>query len=279
MKISHQDSSVIVFESELMQTTCTLIIRPDHLLLVDPNWLPSEVAFIAREVEKRRTDLPLYLLFTHSDYDHIIAYERFKATAKLIVSQALLDNPEQTLQLEEIRNFYDQYYLQPPWPISYPQNANLVISKRKEIHQVGNSTYHFYQAPGHNPDGLLTYLVEQQVLIVGDYLCAVEFPFIYHSIKAYQQTLKVLDELLHTQPIRLLIGGHGPVTTQKQEMLSRLADAKWYLEQLIAYGDAGILFPEEELWSRYPHFPIIQGKYHRGNMELARKELGGGVPL
>ncbi|MEL7427514.1 MAG: MBL fold metallo-hydrolase, partial [Bacteroidota bacterium] len=101
MKINYQDSSVIVFESELMQTTCTLIIRPDHLLLVDPNWLPSEVKFIAHKVEKQRKDLPLYLLFTHSDYDHIIAYERFKATAKLIVSQAFLDNTEQALQLEE----------------------------------------------------------------------------------------------------------------------------------------------------------------------------------
>ena len=53
MKISFQDASCTVFESELMQTTCTLIQRPDHLLLVDPNWLPSEVEAIAEEVDER----------------------------------------------------------------------------------------------------------------------------------------------------------------------------------------------------------------------------------
>ena len=273
MKISFQNGNLTVFESELMQTTCTLIERPDHILLVDPNWLPSEVELIAQQVEKRRRNLPLYLLFTHSDYDHIIAFERFRATSKLIVSQAFLNNPEQAEQLEEIRKFYDKYYLQPLWPISYPQAASLTISKPKEVHQIENSTYHFYQAPGHNPDGLLTYLTEEQVLIVGDYLCAVEFPFVYHSVRAYQQTLNVLDELLQTQPVRLLVGGHGPVATEKQEMLARLADARWYLDQLLAYGATGKPFPEEELWRRYPHFPIVQGKYHRGNLELARKEL------
>ncbi len=273
MKISFRDARVTVFESELMQTTCTLLKRPKHLLLVDPNWLPSEVEFIAREVERQREGKPLYLLFTHSDYDHIIAYERFRATAKLIVSQAFLNNAQQTAQLEEISKFYDQYYLQPPWPISYPQHADLVISEQKEIHQIGKSTYHFYQAPGHNPDGLLAYLPEEEVLIVGDYLCAVEFPFIYHSIRAYQQTLKVLDELLHTQPIRLLIGGHGPVATDKEEMLARLNDANWYLEHLIAYGTTNEAFPEEELSRRYPHFPIVQGKYHNDNLVLARKEF------
>ena len=92
MKISFQDASCTVFESELMQTTCTLIQRPNHLLLVDPNWLPSEVEAIAEEVARVQAGRPLYLLFTHSDYDHIIAYERFREDASLIVSRALLEN-------------------------------------------------------------------------------------------------------------------------------------------------------------------------------------------
>ena len=29
---------------------------------------------------------------------------------------------------------------------------------------------------------------------------------------------------------------------------------------------------EEELWRRYPHYPIIQGKYHQANLELAQQE-------
>ena len=272
MKISFQDTSVTVFESELMQTTCTLVQRPDHLLLVDPNWLPSEVEYIAAQVEKQLRGKPLYLLFTHSDYDHIIGYERFRETAELIVCKAFLDNAQPEEQLREIQKFYDQYYLQAPWPIHYPDSATYVIAEDQEIHQIGTSTYHFFQAPGHNPDGLITYLSEEETLIVGDYLCAVEFPFVYHSITAYQQTLDVLEHGLEQYPVRLLIGGHGPVTADLTEMKSRLSDARWYLQYLIAYGKGHRPFPEDELWQRYPQYPIIQGRYHRDNLELARRE-------
>lgn len=273
MQISFQNQQVTVFESELMCTTCTLIEQADHLLLVDPNWLPREVNFIAEYVDKVRATRPLYLLFTHSDYDHIIAYEKFRDQASLIISQAFLDNPDQEAQLQEIRKFYDQYYLSPPWPVTYPSSADLVIAARQEAHQIGKTHYQFYQAPGHNPDGLLTFLPESGILIVGDYLCEVEFPFIYHSIGAYQQTLNVLKELLHNEAINLLVAGHGPVCTEPEEMLERLREAQWYLDHLIAYGSTGTPFPEEELWLRYAKFPMIQKKYHRENLALAVEEL------
>ena len=271
MKISFQDASCTVFESELMQTTCTLIQRPNHLLLVDPNWLPSEVEAIAEEVARVQAGRPLYLLFTHSDYDHIIAYERFREDASLIVSRALLENPEPDLQLQEIRKFYDQYYLRPPRPITYPQEAALVIAAEKEIHQIGTTSYEFYQAPGHNPDGLITFLPEAGILLAGDYLCSPEFPFIYHSIEAYQTTLQRLAVLLEREELRLLVPGHGPTSTSRVEMQSWLQDAQWYIDQLIAYGRDGEPFPEAALWQRYPYFQSCQMQYHQENLKLAMK--------
>lgn len=275
MKISYQKGGVTVFESELMCTTCTLIEQVDHLLLVDPNWLPSEVEFIAQEVERRRGDRELYLLFTHSDYDHIIGYERFRRSAKIMASEALLTNEQADEQLQEIRKFYDQYYLPTPWPVTYPREAAIQVSADREEHFIGATRYQFLQAPGHNPDGLITFLSDAGILIAGDYLCSVEFPFIYHSISAYQKTLSRLQDLIEQENVSLLIAGHGPVSTDQNELKERCRLAEWYLSHLIAYGKSGTPFPEQELWQLYPHYPIIQAKFHEENLKLAKKELQG----
>jgi glyoxylase-like metal-dependent hydrolase (beta-lactamase superfamily II) len=274
MKVSFEHEKLVVFESELMQTTCTLIIGERHLLLVDPNWLPSEVEKIAQRVSALQGDRSLYLYFTHSDYDHIIAYERFCDQAQVIVSQALLSNPEWHQQLEEIRQFYDQYYLAPPWPVSYPQRADLIIAQPAERHEIGGEVYHFYQALGHNRDGLIAFHETTGTLITGDYLCGVEFPFIYYSVLAYQKTLDLLGRLLNDLPVKTLVAGHGAVTQDKQEMQARWQASQWYLDALVAYGRDGRGFPETELWRKYPYFQHIQKKYHQANLALAKRELG-----
>lgn len=273
MKISIEHQKLVVFESELMQTTCTLLLGERHLFLVDPNWLPTEVERIAAYVAEKQGDRSLYLYFTHSDYDHIIAYERFRTQAQVIVSKALLTNEEQLQQVREIEKFHDQYYLRAPWPITYPQTADLIIQQPEERHELGGEIYRFYQAPGHNRDGLLCFHEATGTLIVGDYLCDVEFPFIYHSILAYQRTLEVLARLLQELPIQTLVAGHGGVTQDKAEMRARLENAQWYLDALIAYGREGKAFPEAELWAKYPYFPQEQGQYHRANLQLAEREL------
>lgn len=47
------------------------------VLLVDPTWLPHEVEEISDHVAHIRNVKPLYLLFTHSDYDHVLGYKAF----------------------------------------------------------------------------------------------------------------------------------------------------------------------------------------------------------
>ncbi len=273
MKVSFKHEKLVVFESELMQTTCTLVIGERHLLLTDPNWLPSEVEKIAEMVSELQGDRSLYLYFTHSDYDHIIGYERFRQNAQVITSQALLSNPEWHQQLEEIRQFYDQYYLVPPWPVNYPLAADLVIAQPTEQHELAGEVYHFYQAPGHNRDGLIAFHEASGTLITGDYLCGVEFPFIYFSVLAYQKTLTLLGRLLNDLPVKTLVAGHGAVTQDRQEMQARWQESQWYLDALMAYGREGIAFPETELWQKYPHFRQIQAKYHQANLALAKREL------
>ncbi|MEZ4986246.1 MAG: MBL fold metallo-hydrolase [Saprospiraceae bacterium] len=127
MKLQYNHSGILVFESQLMRTTSTLIAGAGHLLLVDPNWLPDEVAFLSEQVARLRGDRPLYVLFTHSDYDHIIGYPAFKEQARFVASCRLRDNEQAAAQTEAIAQFYDQYYLKPPWGNEYPSSLDVVL--------------------------------------------------------------------------------------------------------------------------------------------------------
>jgi glyoxylase-like metal-dependent hydrolase (beta-lactamase superfamily II) len=48
------------------------------------------------------------------------------------------------------------------------------------------------------------------VLVVGDYLSAYEFPFVYYSTAAYRASVAALADLLRSDPPRIVVSGHGP---------------------------------------------------------------------
>jgi len=271
MKIQFQNKELILFESELFRTTATLLIGEEHLLLVDPNWLPSEVDFILEMVEKLRKEKELFLYFTHSDYDHIIGYKKFVSLTKTIASQNFIDSKSIESNLLQIREFDDQYYIKRDYEIEYPK-IEIAISGNTETHIFGNEKYKFYQAIGHNADGLICLNQNRGILIVGDYLSNIEFPYIYESIAAYEKTLDTLEDILKTENIKVLITGHGDFTTSKIEMQQRLNDSRDYILKLKKSVLNDEPFPTLELFERYS-FPIIMKKFHNENVKLAQKEL------
>lgn len=271
MKIQFQNSNLIIFESELFRTTTTLLIGEEHLLLVDPNWLPNEVDFIYEIVEQMMKEKELYLYFTHSDYDHIIGYNKFAKHAKTIASKNFVTSKSNESNLQQIREFDDQYYIKRDYEIEYPK-IDIVISRKKEKHLFGNEKYKFYQAVGHNADGLICFNQTQGILIVGDYLSNIEFPYIYESIASYENTIDVLEEIIEKEDIKILITGHGDFATTKFEMGLRIKSSKDYILKLKKLVLNDEPFSTLELFERYG-FPIIMKKFHDANIKLAQKEL------
>jgi len=101
-----------VYESALMRTTSTLIETNESLIVIDPTWLPEEIATIRRDVELRRRGKKLYVIYTHQHYDHIIGAYAFP-DATVIASQAFVET-DASSQLDEIQSFYEQYYIDRP---------------------------------------------------------------------------------------------------------------------------------------------------------------------
>lgn len=76
---------VTLFQSDLYMTNSLVMETDDCVLVTDPCWLPREVEEIRRYVDNILGARRLFLLFTHSDFDHIIGYGAFR---KLKSSQA-----------------------------------------------------------------------------------------------------------------------------------------------------------------------------------------------
>lgn len=268
--IQHKSNNLTVFESVLYRTTSGLVTGHEAVILVDPTWLPDEVAYIRHYAEDRLEGNDLHLVFTHSDYDHILGYGAFPG-AKTIASKAFTENPEQEQQLRIIREFDEKYYLDRPHPVEYPF-IDFVIDKDEEFLVAGEARLTFWLAPGHNPDGMLILIEPEGVLFLGDYLSDIEFPFVYHSFAEYRKTLDKIENLVLSGLVKTLVPGHGNATDNRQEMERRLTESRWYLDQLEKSVKENSPFPEEELWSRYK-YPAGQKEYHENNRKLLMKEF------
>ena len=103
-KIIYRDPNITIFQSALFQTNSTVVKTEDSILVVDPAWLPEEVVLIKKEVDEIRGDRPVFLIFTHSDFDHIIGYKAFQAD-KVFMSKAMAENPRKEDVVEQALDF------------------------------------------------------------------------------------------------------------------------------------------------------------------------------
>ncbi|MBL7815478.1 MAG: MBL fold metallo-hydrolase [Saprospiraceae bacterium] len=276
MKIVHQDKNVLVLQSALFQTNSTIVETNDLILLVDPNWLPREIAEIQLHILDRMkaTQKPVWLLFTHSDYDHIIGYNAFSALVEgVIASRAFVENMEQVSILEQIKQFDDEYYITRGYPIEYP-SVSYIVENDEQVLTIGQTKLTFWTASGHNPDGIFTLV--NQTLILGDYLCDVEFPYIYYSSWAYQESLNKIEHISQNYDIQVFINGHGNPTTKKKEIIRRKEEALEYIGNVRGSIRADKYFDfDKYIIQKGFQYPRIMRRFHEGNLNLMRQEEFG----
>lgn len=268
--IQYQKNQLVVFESALYRTTSTVFYNEDLVLIVDPTWLPAEVARIKKYVASIQNDQQLFLLFTHSDYDHILAAGAFPE-ARTIASAVFVQNPNKEKIIEEIKVFDDTYYIKRNYPIRYPE-IDWVVQESGQQLSVKDTTFYFYLAPGHNADGIITYIAPYGIWIMGDYLSNIEFPYLYHSGFDYLSTLQSFESYLVNYPFDLLIPGHGDVAVTMEEVNLRIKESKKYIEDLSTCVKTNTDFDITALWRRYD-FSRGMLNFHEANLQLLKKEI------
>ena len=267
--ILFQQDQLTVFQSALFQTNSAVIEGDGFVLIVDPTWLPQEVEEVARHVRSARARRDLYLLFTHSDFDHILGYGAFPE-ATTIASQTFADNPNKERSVQAIRAWDGEYYVKRPYDIRYP-DTDIVAARDGQELVLGGTRLTFYGAPGHNPDGLFTVIEPHGILLAGDYLSDIEFPYIYQSSTAYEKTLGKLDGILERHSIRVLVPGHGQVAPDQGQMRERQRRSFEYIGEMRAHLAAGDQAALDAMLVDCA-FPLGMKSFHEGNQKLMREE-------
>ncbi|MBB5150266.1 MBL fold metallo-hydrolase [Ureibacillus thermosphaericus] len=265
--IQYQDNHLIVFESQLYKTTSTVIQTEDCMIVVDPCLLPYEVDEIREHVVSIKGNRPVYLIITHSDWDHIVGAGAFPE-AIVIASEAFqLKNPNEIL--EQVKAFDDEYYIDRKTPLVYPSVDILVKSDGEQL-KIGNTTLTFYEAKGHTDDGIFVIVEPLGIWIAGDYLSDIEFPFIYSSSTDYMKTLEKTEAILSNHRINVLVPGHGHVARSTEEIQIRKHDSFQYIKSL-----------KQAIQSNTEHNHLIEPylykrgliKCHEENIRFLLKEL------
>lgn len=270
MKKIYESKQVTVFQSVLYKTNCTIIQTDDCVLLVDPNWLPFEIACIQKYINQIKGSRPLYLLFTHSDYDHIIGYGAFP-DAITIGSIEMNNLPNKKDIIEQIITFDHDYYIDREYEITFPK-LHHVISEEGEQLKIGHTTLTFYKAPGHTSDGLFTIVEPLGVFIAGDYLSDIEFPYIYSSGTDYLHTLQKVEPILKQHSISLLVPGHGHTTTSPAEIKLRQQQSLAYIQQLKQEITKGTAIEDTLYLIQSYKYLKNMTNFHGNNMKLLKNE-------
>ncbi|MEK4385275.1 MBL fold metallo-hydrolase [Solibacillus sp. FSL W7-1464] len=257
-----ESEQLTVFQSVLYQTTSAVIKTKEAIIVTDPNWLPNEIAEIKAYIESIIGDRKLYIIYTHSDYDHIIAAGAFPQ-ATTIASVAFVNRTNKEQVLEQIRQFDAQYYIERDYPIVYP-HIDIVIKEDGQTLEFPDITCTFYLSPGHTADGLFTVVEPYGILLAGDYLSDVEFPFI-EDYEAYAATVQHAQTIIAHKKVEVIVPGHGTTTNNRAEIQNRIDTSLLYLNNL-ANGSVD----ETELQKLYPFYTGLT-EMHELNKKAVHK--------
>lgn len=263
--IQYKTENVTVFQSALYKTTSTVIQTDDAIILTDPNWLPDEILTIQTYVKSIRNGRDLYLILTHSDFDHIIGVNAFP-DATIIASRALAHHSSKDKIISDIYEFDQAYYIERPYTPTFPYVDHMITHDGETV-TIGECTLTFYFAPGHTEDSLFTIVEPYGVFLAGDYLSDVEFPFIDHSYTAYVQTIEKAEHLWHTHTSLTLIPGHGHTTTSMATIKERIQQSKTYLQALRNPPSS----LEDTLQNMYPFYDGMRTE-HLKNLNMVQKK-------
>jgi glyoxylase-like metal-dependent hydrolase (beta-lactamase superfamily II) len=216
-------SDLWLSQSPIWQTNSALLEAGGEVLLCDPAYTAGEIDAIRREVD-RRSPAAVRLLLTHADFDHTCGIAAFPE-AEVIAGAA---TAERIASGEAARALAEQG---PEWGTRWGTELRVDRVVEPGAFTAGGFAVEAMDAPGHQVDGLAFALPGEGLLLPGDYLSAITFPFVVGSLDAAIATLRGLHALLAGEGIERVVPGHGPPLTQ-EEARAIGADDLGYLEAL-----------------------------------------------
>lgn len=245
-----------IFQSCLWQTNSTLIEGQEECFLFDPGFYPLELA----QIKESLPDKQLFVVYTHADWDHIAGFSEF-SNGHTIGHHKIGERKD---PMEKVRAFDLQWYV-----ARHKELGDLRIDEEiveETVQSFSDDTLLFLPIPGHTEDMMATFFLERKLVVAGDILSDLEFPFIFYSSREYIESLQGMKEKIIEHGIHTLVPGHGkPIFDSQKEILQRIDDDLEYLHQLAAGN-------KDARYRQKPIPPHLIPR-HEGNIDFIEKEL------
>jgi hydroxyacylglutathione hydrolase len=212
------------FQAPLWQTNSVLAVADSEGLLCDPALMPAEIEAIRAATDERAGGAD-YLLITHSDFDHTCGIPFFP-DATVVAGAATAEAVASGKAAEQLESSG------PEWGVTWPTELRVdrVVSPEDEF-SLGRFRVSCLDARGHIADGLAFVLLDQGVLLSGDYLSPMTYPFVIASLAEARRTSERLLEALARNDLRWVVPGHGRAISPAEAREIGEADLA-YLERL-----------------------------------------------
>jgi glyoxylase-like metal-dependent hydrolase (beta-lactamase superfamily II) len=239
---------VIVFVSDVWQTTCTAVRGGDEGFVIDSPVYPEELRALPDVLEQ--ASFPVSgLLATHGDWDHLLGRLAYPGAALGAAESTVARIGGALGQAQRaLRAFDAEHYVPDRGPLALGSLQSLPVPGRVEVGtgpvlpvqgpagpapRAIRRELEMLPADGHTADGAAYWLPWASVLVCGDYLSPVEIPMISAeaggSLAAYRATLARLADVV--AGAEWVVPGHGaPLPRARAEAVLGEDDA--YLAEL-----------------------------------------------
>ena len=209
-------------QTPLWQTNAVLARAGSEALLCDPCFTPDEVERLLAHA--REAAGPIHLLLTHGDFDHVCGVG-YVPEAVVFAGATTAERIRSGTATEELAAAGAE------WGIEWKTELRVDRVVKPGRLECGAYGIEAIEAPGHTADGLAYILVDQGVLLPGDYLSDMTYPFIGGGLEATIATVRRLLDALERNDLRYVVPGHGRALTPDEAATVGEADLA-YLEAL-----------------------------------------------
>jgi len=241
-------------------SNAAFVVTGAGVVVIDALGSPALAEELIAEI-RRVTAQPIrYVIVTHYHADHIYGLQAFKAVGATIVAHRAgrdyLDSDTARLRLDASRQ--DLF----PWidETTRVVAADRWLEAKDTTLRVGAYDFRIrHVGPAHTTEDIVVFVPRRGVLFAGDLVFQGRIPFIGQADS--RQWIASLTHLLDFKA-RLVVPGHGPVSTDPVADLNLTRDYLVYLRKTM--GDAAReLEPFDEAyaktdWSRFERLPLFQ---------------------
>ena len=236
------------------------VVTDDGVVVVDALGSPALAQELLAEI-KRVTPQPVrYVIVTHYHADHIYGLQTFKAAGATVLAHV---QGREYLNSETARQRLEASRVDlAPWinASTHLLAADRWLDQSQTDLKVGSYDFQIsHVGPAHTPEDLVVFVPQLGVLFSGDLFFQGRIPFVGQADS--RSWIASLTRLIKYQP-KLVIPGHGPVSTNPVEDMAMTRDYLEYLRSSMGES-ARNLEPFEEAyakanWSRFEGMPLFR---------------------